>query len=145
MENILNALNEFRQSNEFPLWLPYLRLVVMLVVGCVLCLASAVQIQDVLAAVRQTLRDIGVTDKDACGLLGVNRGNLCDKLRGERPWTLESLSKFPVEFWQAFPVRLAMCYGSPSHVVVGARLARDARRQARMSLSQPSTQKAGIA
>jgi len=145
MDGILDLLNAWRESESFSLWVPYLRVVGMFVIGlCVgMVWAMAVQVEDVLGAVRATLRDIGVTDKEACALLGVNRSNLCDKVRGERPWTLESLSKFPVDFWQAFPVRLAMQFGSPAHVVVGARLARDARRQARMTL--PSHTKAGVA
>ena len=149
MDGILHMLNGWRESDSYSLWLPYLQGGALFLMGFATgaLLAIAVQVDDVLAAVRQSLRDIGITDKSAAGLLGVNRGNLCDKLRGERALTLEALAKFPIEFFQAFPVRLAMRYGSPAHVVVGARLAREARRQARMSLqdNQHQHSKAGVA
>lgn len=143
MDGMLHILNAWRESKEFPLWLPYLRVAAMVVAGfSVGLISTVVQVDDVLTAVRDALRDIGISDKDACTFLGVNRGNLCDKLRGERPFTLQAASKFPIEFWQAFSVRLAMRVGSPAHVMAGMRLARDARRQSRMSLAQ---RKAGLA
>lgn len=145
MDAILDLLNAFRESDFYPLALPYMRVCGVCVMGFAwgVVLAVAVELDDVLAAVRQTLRDIGITDKEAAHLLGVNPSNLYDKLRGERALTLAALAKFGSDFFQAFPVRLAMRYGSPAHVVVGARLARDARRQARMSLA--SHGKAGVA
>lgn len=126
MDSILEAYHAFRESDCYSLWLPYLRLGAMFIIGFVVGLGTVVAESEVMAkalmAVRQALRDIGIADKQAADLLGVNLGNLSDKLRGERALTVESLSKFPVEFWQALPVRLAMTFGMSTQVRVGLAL-----------------------
>jgi hypothetical protein len=135
MDGILHSLNAWRESSDFPQWLPYLRLLATLMIGFTVGLVAAVvEVDEILAAARAALRDIELCDKQGMELLGVNRGNYSDKLRGVRPFTVEALAKFPIEFWQAFSVRIAMRVGPPAHIAVAGRLARDARRQARMSL-----------
>lgn len=139
MDPILDALNSFRQGIDYPLYLPYLRFGVMVVVGCCVGIMSALTSEDVLADIRSAIRHAGLTDKDVTAFFAVTRGNCSDRLRGERPLTIQKLASLPVEFWQWWAVTMARRHGVPVEVTTGARLA---RRQARMALNHD---KAGAA
>lgn len=144
LDSILHALNEFREGTSYPVVLPYLRYAVVFIVGLCAGFASAVQVDDVLADVRAALRHAGITDKEVTSYFGGSRGNCADRLCGERALTLQKLATLPVEFWQWWAVSVAARHGIPVPVTTGARLARRAHRQARMSL-HPRSQKAGVA
>jgi hypothetical protein len=136
MDSILNLLNTLREGTLFPV----VHLVASLIAAGVPFMLMAVDRDDLLLAVREAMRLAGITDKAARIDLGVAKGNLADRLAGNRPMTLDVLARMPLEFFQWWPVVLAKHYGLPTTIEVGARLA---RRQARMTLE--ARIKAGVA
>ncbi len=139
MDAILAGLNASRQAT----WFPAAQVIgAWALVVLPLLIWLAISREDLRADVRAALRQAGITDKAAQIDMGISKSVYSRKLSGEKPLTLEALEALPVDFWQWFAVALAQRHGVPLTVLAGARLARVARRQARMSLPN---EKAGVA
>jgi hypothetical protein len=122
MDPILDALNTWRESTQFAAVLPWLRVAATAVAG--LAALAVVTPSDVLADIRAALRHAGIPDKVAAMEMEVSKGLASLKLSGERPLTVQALSKLPTEFWQWLAVEIAERHGVPEVVEAGARLSR---------------------
>jgi hypothetical protein len=140
MDTILSALNAFRESNLFALWLPVFRVVFAAVLGLGCCVTIVLTSDDVLAALRRAVRRACLSDKEASAAMGVCQSLYSLRVHGERPLTVDAWVKLPPEVHQWFVVELATLVGIPRAVDVGARLD---RRQASMSLRH--SDKVGVA
>ncbi len=138
MDAILHSLNAWRESTEFTVALPYMRLAALMLLGLCYPVAVCIQRGDLHAALRQAIADAGLSEKQVAGTH--SKSLLSMRLSGQKPVTFDTLSQMPVEVVQWFLVRAACSVGVPHAVIVGARLH---RRQARMALH--AAQKAGIA
>jgi hypothetical protein len=128
MDFILASLNDWQQSPNFAVALPWLRLVCA-GLTTIAILASQVSAEDLLAALRQAIKHAGLSDKQVAAEMGVTHGLASLKLHGQRPLTLQAAATLPREVWQWFAVEVASLVGTPRQVRVGLRL-----RQARMAL-----------
>lgn len=128
MDAILNALNAWRESQDFAAALPWLRLLCG-GLTTIAILASQVSADDLLDALRKAIKHAGLSDKQAAAEMGVTHGLASLKFNGQRPLTMQAAATLPKEVWQWFAVEVASLVGTPRQVRVGLRL-----RQARMTL-----------
>ena len=128
MDFILASLNSWRESQDFAVVLPWLRVAVA-GLATIAILASQVSADQLLDALRQAIKHAGLSDKQAAAEMGVTHGLASLKLSGQRPFTLQTAATLPKEVWQWFAVEVAARVGTPRQVRVAHRL-----RQARMTL-----------
>lgn len=141
MDDILAALNDWRNGTLFQAWLPYLRAGVAFLFGLCWGVAIAVlQPEDVLAQWKAAIKLAGLSDKEAAYYCGESKSHWSERMSGVLPFTMQMAAKLPVEVWQWFHILGNRHVGTPELVRSGARLA---RRQVRISLVNPT--KAGIA
>jgi len=128
MDPILQALNDWRQSTEFPPLLPYLRaLLIPVLFGGPTVLVHLLTRDDLLADIRAALRDAGLSDKQAAADMAISKGLCSRKLHGDKPLSVDALAHLSPEFFQWLAVRLAARVGVPVAVDAGTKLARQAR------------------
>lgn len=139
MSSILLALIGAVTETNFQDWLPYLRIVGVVVVGLSWGAALAViQPDDVLAQLKAAIKMAGLSDKECAGHCGISQAHWSSRMSGVVPFSMHLFAKLPEEVRQWFYLLGNRNEGTPDVVLSAIQLD---RRQAQISLATVQPQK----